>query len=189
MKNFLFAIIALIGLVCVSCTSSVSKSVGETSDSTAVSAETPRYLSSDLAFFGLYGRVKSVTEDGVLSLEFDQNGLLVSVFGTPASQRYNRDKQGRIVEMNGYENHVVYEWGDERPVGSEAQAEGMTLRESYTYDERGFVVEINHSDDSEVSVESFSYPEVDKQGNWTKRTSEGYDYTAGTTTRIIEYYE
>ena len=181
----------LVGLACVSCTSSVSsdsKTAGETSALADDSAETPVFLSSDLAFFGLYGPVKSVTEDGTTSWEFDQNGTLTSVYGTPASQRYNRDSQGRIVEMNGYENHVKYEWDDERPVGSEAQAEGMTSKETYTYDERGFVVEIKHSDDGDESVESFSYPKVDKYGNWTERTSEGYEYTAGTTSRVIEYY-
>lgn len=192
MKKTLFAIMALVGLTCVSCTSSnpsSTKSDTETLDSADNSVELTRFSSSDLAFFALYGHVKSVTEDGIVSLEFDQNGTLTSVYGSPASQRYSRDNQGRIVEMNGYENHVTYTWGDERPVGSEAQAEGMTLKETYTYDERGFVAQISHSDDGEESIETFTYSDFDKHGNWTKRVSEGYDYTAGNTSRVIEYYE
>lgn len=194
MKETLFSIVALIAFACVSCKSPApadTNSVADTSTITVAdnSVETTQFQSSDLAFFGLYGHVKTVTEDGVTSLEFDPEGVLTAVYGTPASERYNRDKQGRIVEMNGYENHVEYEWGDERPVGSEAQAEGMSIKESYTYDGRGFVVEIKHTDDGDESVERFTYPEVDKQGNWTKRTSEGYEYTAGTTTRVIEYYD
>ena len=196
MKKTLFSLIALIGLICVSCNSFVSPDTNSDANqdqSSSLEVQNSKvknkYLSNDLAFFGLYGHVKMVKEDGITSLEFDQNGTLVAVFGTPASQRYIRDNQGRIVEMNGYENHVEYEWGDELPIASVAQAEGMTLNEAYTYDERGFVVEISHSDDGDESVERFTYTEVDKQGNWTKRTSEGYEYTAGTTTRVIEYYD
>ena len=194
MKKSLFSLIALIALACVSCKTPAPADTNSDADTPSVVAvdngvETPLFHSSDLAFFGLHGHVKSVTEDGVTSLEFDADGVLTAVYGTPASQRYNRDKQGRIVEMNGYENHVEYEWGDERPVGSEAQAEGMSIKETYTYDERGFVVEIKHTDDGDESVETFTYPDVDKQGNWTKRVSEGYEYTAGTTIRVIEYYE
>lgn len=192
MKKTLLTIIALVGLICASCTSSnpsSTKSDTETLDSADNSVELTRFSSSDLAFFALYGHVKSVTEDGIVSLEFDQNGTLTSVYGSPASQRYSRDNQGRIVEMNGYENHVTYTWGDERPVGSEAQAEGMTSKETYTYDERGFVAQISHSDDGEESIETFTYSDFDKHGNWTKRVSEGYEYTAGNTSRVIEYYE
>ncbi len=192
MKKTLFTIVALIALSCVSCKSpapSDTKTSVDTTDVADNSVETIQFHSSDLAFFGLHGHVKTVTDDGVTSLEFDPDGVLTAVYGTPASQRFNRDNQGRIVEMNGYENHVEYEWGDERPVGSEAQAEGMSMKESYTYDERGFVVEIKHTDDGDESVETFTYNDVDKQGNWTKRTSEGYEYAAGTTTRVIEYYD
>lgn len=192
MKKTLLTIIALVGLICASCTSSVSSDSKSSDENTSLAdngSDTPRFLSSDLAFFALYGPVKSVSEDGIVSLEFDQNGTLTSVYGSPASQRYSRDNQGRIVEMNGYENHVTYTWGDERPVGSEAQAEGMTSKETYTYDERGFVAQISHSDDGEESIETFTYSDFDKHGNWTKRVSEGYEYTAGNTSRVIEYYD
>lgn len=155
--------------------------------------ETSRYLSRDLAFFGLYGPVKSVSditiESAFPAYEFDRNGKLTSVYGTPSSERYEWDKQGRIVRMNGYENRVDYEWDSERPVASEASAEGMTLLESYTYDERGFVAKIEHTDDGEVIYEKFTYSGVDEYGNWTKRSSSGYEYTTGVEARVIEYYE
>lgn len=91
--------------------------------------------------------------------------------------------------MNGYENHVTYLWDTERPVGSEAAAEGMTLQESYSYDVRGFVVKIKHTADGEVSYETLSYSGLDPYGNWTQRSSEGYEYGRGSATREIEYYE
>ena len=201
MKKTLVAIIALVGLVFASCSSSVDtekKTEAETTNIVDNGADTPeetpaveqhRFLSADLTFFCLYGPVKKVEEDGLVCLEFDKNGELTKDYGTPASERYKRDGQGRIVEMDGYENHVVYEWDEAHPIGSKAAAEGMTLLESYTYDERGFVVKIKHTDDGEESVETFTYSDLDSHGNWTKRTSEGYGYTAGTTTRVIEYYE
>lgn len=142
-------------------------------------------VAPDLAFFELHGPVKKMKED-FLVYEFDEKGNLTKHNGVFT---FSRDQQGRIVKMNGYENHVTYLWDAERPVGSEAAAEGMTLSESYTYDGRGFVVKIKHTADGEVSYETLTYSGLDQFGNWTKRSSEGYEYGRGSATREIEYYE
>ena len=74
-------------------------------------------------------------------------------------------------------------------MGCGAAAEGLTLQESYTYDERGFVVKIKHTTNGEVSYGTLSYSGLDPYGNWTQRSSEGYEYGRGSATREIEYYE
>ena len=142
-------------------------------------------VSSDLAFFELRGPVKQVKEDYMV-YEFDRNGQLTKYNG---EFKFARDNQGRIVSMEGYENHVTYLWDSQRPSGSEAAAEGMTILESYTYGEQGFVEKIKHTVDGEISYETLSYSDLDKYGNWTKRSSQGYEYGRGSASRTIEYYE
>ncbi len=181
MKNLFFISIALtMCFVYTSCTDSPKAIATENEEA----AESPS-VSSDLAFFELRGPVKQVKEDYMV-YEFDRNGQLTRHNG---EFNFARDNQGKIVSMEGYENHVTYLWDSQRPTGSEAAAEGMTILESYTYDERGFVVEIEHSVDGEVSYETLSYPDLDKYGNWTKRSSQGYEYGRGSASRTIEYYE
>lgn len=181
MRNLFFISIALtMCFVYTSCTDSPKAIATENEEA----AESPA-VSPDLAFFELHGPVKKVQEDYMV-YEFDQNGKLTKHSG---EFKFSRDPQGRIVRMEGYENHVTYLWDSQRPSGSEAAAEGMTILESYTYDERGFVVEIEHSVDGEVSYETLSYSDLDKYGNWTKRSSQGYEYGRGSASRTIEYYE
>lgn len=141
-------------------------------------------VTPDLTFFGLKGPVKKITEDG-MTYEFDQNGNLTKHSGTFS---YKRDNQGRIIEMKGYENNVTYKWDGDNLVGSEAIAEGSMHEESYTYDERGFVVKIKHTIDGDAEYETLTYSNLDNYGNWTKRTSKGYEYGRGSATRTIEYY-
>lgn len=182
MKNLFFICMALtMCFVYPSCGDSPKEIATETQEEAVVSPS----VSSDLAFFELRGPVKQVKEDYMV-YEFDRNGQLTKYNG---EFKFARDNQGRIVSMEGYENHVTYLWDSQRPTGSEAAAEGMTILESYTYDERGFVVEIEHSVDGEVSYETLSYPDLDKYGNWTKRSSQGYEYGRGSASRTIEYYE
>ena len=182
MRNLFFISIALtMCFVYTSCTDSPKAIATENDNQVEVSPS----VSSDLAFFELRGPVKQVKEDYMV-YEFDRNGQLTKYNG---EFKFARDNQGRIVSMEGYENHVTYLWDSQRPTGSEAAAEGMTILESYTYDERGFVVEIEHSVDGEVSYETLSYPDLDKYGNWTKRSSQGYEYGRGSASRTIEYYE
>ena len=182
MKNLFFICMALtMCFVYTSCTDSPKEIATESENEVATSPS----VSSDLAFFELRGPVKQVKEDYMV-YEFDRNGQLTKYNG---EFKFARDNQGRIVGMEGYENHVTYLWDSQRPTGSEAAAEGMIILESYTYDERGFVVEIEHSVDGEVSYETLSYPDLDKYGNWTKRSSQGYEYGRGSASRTIEYYE
>ena len=182
MKNLFFICMALtMCFVYTSCTDSPKAIATENDNQVEVSPS----VSSDLAFFELRGPVKQVKEDYMV-YEFDRNGQLTRHNG---EFKFARDNQGKIVSMEGYENHVTYLWDSQRPTGSEAAAEGMTILESYTYDERGFVVEIEHSVDGEVSYETLSYPDLDKYGNWTKRSSQGYEYGRGSASRTIEYYE
>ena len=182
MKNLFFICMALtMCFVYTSCTDSPKAIATENDNQVEVSPS----VSSDLAFFELRGPVKQVKEDYMV-YEFDRNGQLTRHNG---EFKFARDNQGRIVSMEGYENHVTYLWDSQRPSGSEAAAEGMTILESYTYDERGFVVEIEHSVDGEISYETLSYSGLDKYGNWTKRSSQGYEYGRGSASRTIEYYE
>ena len=120
--------------------------------------------------------------------EFDQNGKLTKVNGKAASQKYTRDKQGRIVEETGNETFITYEWEDECPIRSENHI-GSPVVYSFIYDELGLVVKIKYTEDEDVAYETLSYPALDKYGNWTKRTSKGYEYGRGDATRTIEYYK
>lgn len=187
MKKTLFTVAALaLCLMFSTCRSSQKKSDETVSGKGNVEQEAPVIQTTpDLTFFGLHGPVKKLKED-FLVYEFDEKGNLTKHNGTFT---FSRNEQGRIVKMNGYENHVTYLWDAERPVGSEAAAEGMMLQESYSYDERGFVVKIKHTADGEVSYETLSYSGLDQHGNWTQRSSEGYEYGRGSATREIEYYE
>ena len=186
MEKILFAVVALaLCLICTSCHNSKKESEGVSEQETVEATPQPTPTTPDLAFFGLHGPVKQLKED-FLVYEFDEKGNLTKHNG---EFTFSRDQQGRIVKMNGYENHVTYLWDAERPVGSEAAAEGMMLQESYTYDERGFVVKIKHTADGEVSYETLTYSGLDPHGNWTQRSSEGYEYGRGSATREIEYYE
>jgi hypothetical protein len=182
MKKSLFVVLAAC-LICASC-NNPQKGSNVVSEKGNVGAAAPSTLiTPDLTFFELRGPVKKMSEDG-LTYEFDENGNLTRHDG---EFTFSRDEQGRIVKMNGYENHVTYLWDAERPIGSKAAAEGMMLSESYTYDERGFVVKIKHTEDGEVSYETLSYSGLDQYGNWTKRSSEGYEYGRGSASRTIEY--
>ena len=182
MKNIFFICMALtMCFVYTSCADSPKATATENEEEVA---ESPA-VSPDLAFFELHGPVKKVQEDYMV-YEFDQNGKLTKHSGT---FKFYRDSQGRIVTMEGYENHVTYLWDSQRPTGSEAAAEGMTILESYTYGERGFVEKIKHTVDGEISYETLSYSGLDKYGNWTKRSSRGYEYGRGSASRTIEYYE
>ncbi|MBQ6072233.1 MAG: hypothetical protein IKQ75_09755 [Bacteroidales bacterium] len=186
MKKSLFAVVALATcLICASCNNSHKRSEDVSGKGTVDTVSQLSVTNPDLTFFELHGPVKKMSED-FLVYEFDENGNLTRHNG---EFTFSRDKQGRIVKMNGYENHVTYLWDSERPIGSEAAAEGMSLLESYTYDNRGFVVKIKHTEDGEVSYETLSYSGLDKYGNWTKRSSEGYEYGRGSASRTIEYYE
>ncbi|MBP5326310.1 MAG: hypothetical protein J6Y98_00165 [Bacteroidales bacterium] len=147
-------------------------------------AQTP-LVTPDLAFFELKGPVKKVTVDKILTIEFDQNGNMTKHSGEFS---FKRDKQGRIAQMEGYENYITYKWNGDKLVGTESAAEGSMMEEVYTYDERGFVVKIKHTVDGDVEYETLTYSNLDNYGNWTKRTSKGYEYGRGSATRIIEYY-
>lgn len=148
------------------------------------SATENNFVTPDLAFFELKGPVKKMS-DGVLTYEFDQKGNLTKHSGTFS---FKRDKQGRIIQMEAYENFVTYKWNGDKLIGSEAVAEGSMIEEEYTYDERGFVVKIKHTVDGDVAYETLTYSNLDNYGNWTKRTSKGYEYGRGSATRTIEYY-
>ena len=186
MRKTLFAVATLVVcLIYASCHNSPKESQ-VVSEKENVEEATPSDVATpDLTFFELRGPVKKMKEDFIV-YEFDENGNLTRHNGEFS---FSRDEQGRIVKINGYENHVTYLWDAGRPVGSEAAAEGMTLSESYTYDERGFVVKIKHTTDGEVSYETLTYSGLDPYGNWTKRSSEGYEYGRGSASREIEYYE
>lgn len=182
MKNLFFICMALtMCFVYPSCGDSPKEIATESENEVAASPS----VSSDLAFFELRGPVKQVKEDYMV-YEFDRNGQLTRHNG---EFKFARDNQGRIVSMEGYENHVTYLWDSQRPSGSEAAAEGMTILESYTYGEQGFVEKIKHTVDGEISYETLSYSGLDKYGNWTKRSSQGYEYGRGSASRTIEYYE
>ena len=143
------------------------------------------YMSPDLAFFGLHGQVKKMTEFGS-EYEFDKNGKLIKVDGKPASQRYIRDGQGRIVRLDGFEFSESFLWNSGRLSGSEAMGDVLIDSESYTYDERGYIVKIKqHTVYDEVSYKTFIYSDIDKFGNWRSRT----DNEGIITTRIIEYFQ
>ena len=136
MKKYIYVMIALtMCFVYTSCTDTPKEIATENENNEAAASPS---VSSDLAFFELRGPVKQVKEDYMV-YEFDRNGQLTKHNG---EFNFARDNQGRIVSMEGYENHVTYLWDSQRPTGSEAAAEGMTILEAYTYDERGFVVKI-----------------------------------------------
>ena len=186
MRKTLFAVVALaLCLICTSCRHSPKGSEKGSVQGNVEAVPQPVLVAPDLVFFELHGPVKKVKED-FLVYEFDEKGNLTKHDGVFT---FSRDSKGRIVKMDGYENHVTYRWDAERPVGSEAAAEGMTLSESYTYDERGFVVKIKHTEDGQVSYETLTYSGLDPYGNWTQRSSQGYEYGRGSATRVIEYYE
>ena len=186
MRKTLFAVVALaLCLICTSCRHSPKESEKGSVQGNVEAVPQPVLVAPDLVFFELHGPVKKMKED-FLVYEFDEKGNLTKHDGVFT---FSRDSKGRIVKMEGYENHVSYLWDDERPVGSEAAAEGLTLSEAYTYDERGFVVKIKHTEDGQVSYETLTYSGLDPYGNWTQRSSQGYEYGRGSATRTIEYYE
>ena len=146
------------------------------SQDSAQTTDAPKYLSSDLQLFDLYGNVDSVTFHFHTD-HFDANGRICTKGVT-----IERDAEGRIAK---------YEFGSIESIGD------MWFVEEYKYDENGRVKERVHDCifysetaqfsydedghlihyDAKASAEGeewerardFEFLDYDEQGNWTKR--------------------
>jgi len=164
----------------------------------------------DLLLFEVHGPVKQISisykygkEWGTpTAYEFDQDGQFIKYDGyDPFTGKgyegedmfmitYSRDQQGKISEMQGYENACKYLWKENNFIGCESSCEGNGVRDTYTYDDNGFIVEVESKEfdifTNEVYSKSsvkYTYPEIDQYGNWTLRKGGDCDVK-----REIVYY-
>lgn len=165
----------------------------------------------DLAMFELRGNVKSlVVRDQYESIryEFDQDGKLLSVNGTPANGYYEslkRDAEGRIASYTEGEYDMVADYkliyGKNGFVEKRVMSDMGERTTTYTYNDAGYLTsdrtlgeytEMGADKPEKVDLKSdYKYSAVDENGNWTSRettvSEEGaapyYEY------RKITYYE
>ena len=182
------------------CTSKNSGSSATDTDSiptdTAAVVETqvapaPTFISDDLKELGLKGNVKSVKHKwmnnyyGYLSgciitddLMFDENGKRI-----PNKEYDSYDCYHLTKNPDGFVISIIYDFG---------ASDGTALTSTYTLDEEGRPVsaksEMEGPEEEFTENLTFSYPETDARGNWTKCIVKDGN-TEHTLTRTITYYE
>lgn len=147
--------------------------------------ETPVFISDDLKELGLKGNVKSVTQKwddysypciiDVEEFKFDENGKRTSPKVYEYYRKITRNSDGFMV------SNIFYPASD-----------GTSLTTEFVLDENGRPVsaksEMVSPEEEYIKNLTFSYPENDAKGNWTKCIIK-IDETEYIATRIITYYE
>lgn len=195
-------------------------SVVEASDSEVVELELESpFTSQDLKWQQLHGHVKQVKykyENGDDTYRFDVQGNFITNHNSYSyPHKVKRNNRGQIVEWHLWMDETdfyydeEYQYNDEGYIcklsnSSEADEEEYT----YVLNEKGWPIsatwkyEDGEMGDEEVThykgTASFSYPQIDEQGNWLKRVEKlkfrnvkgGKTKTSTyTTTRKITYWE
>lgn len=172
--------------------------------------------SPDLKWAEAQGPVKTIIQDGI-TMQFDRSGRITSLYFTNASYDrppkidIRRNSEGQIVQIS---YKVFCE-----PCGDGSHTE---LFRGYTYDASGYVSEIGEEffeayttttftndangrhkqaiesceGDCMEYITSFTYPQIDSYGNWTKRQNVYHDvdmysleFLDKTTSRVIIYWD
>lgn len=158
-------------------------------------SEAPEFTS--VQGYGLYGKVREVTEDGKSKLRFDENGNLVFRtdeldceieynFQSPSKYLvatgegpFNVVCEGNLrkeVDENGIELTIEYEFDDNgrvirhRYVDNKAPVEEKYMYEGVEKYPAEMIREYTFDDGSSVVTCKYVYTDFDEQGNWTKRT-------------------
>ena len=207
MKNFkilLFACV-MVFFVLASCDNSQNKK-----DAKEIVTVTP-----DLTYWDLQGPVKHCNE-----VEFDNQGTMVGIgnydpFSIEQAYRemdgddfvefskLERDEEGHIASITGFEGMSEYTWNDGRVVSAAGFEEGRLWKNDYEYDTVGRLVKLMEyiggfeDEEDELplwSTTEFSYLEFDSHGNWIRRAvkvilADMENIEEYEETRTIEYYE
>lgn len=145
---------------------------------------------TDMKFVEVQGPVKAIIE-GSATTNFDRSGQITSITNNdPANTPYTiqRNSDGQIVKLSFKETQETY---------GELPSEELEWTYTYTYDALGYVLETTETDpwscttfkftnnggrhgsarvkmegkNDRTGIVTYSYPEVDAYGNWTKRKS------------------
>ena len=144
-------------------------------------------IAADWGFYGLKGKVKSVTETEVdsrygepysFTRKFNASGKVLLGKGTKIS----RDKKGRIIKISVYSDEIEPMW---LSTDYKYNAKGQVISSSgnglesygsttYEYDYEGQLVKEIESGEIEgtsyTSINTYTYDKFDSKGNWTKCT-------------------
>lgn len=207
MKNFklLLSACVMVLFVLASCDNSQNKK-----DAKEIVTVTP-----DLTYWDLHGPVKHCNE-----VEFDNQGTMVGIgnydpFSIEQAYRemdgddfvefskWERDEEGHIASITGFEGMSEYTWNDGRVVSAAGFEEGTVWKNDYEYDTVGRLVKLMEyiggfeDEEDELplwSTTEFSYLEFDSHGNWIRRAvkvilADMENIEEYEETRTIEYYE
>lgn len=207
MKNFKLLLLAcvMVLFVLASCDNSQNKR-----DAKEIVTVTP-----DLTYWDLQGPVKRCNE-----VEFDNQGTMVGIgnydpFSIEQAYRdmdgddfvefskWERDEEGHIASITGFEGMSEYTWNDGRVVSAAGFEEGTVWKNDYEYDTAGRLVKLMEyiggfeDEEDELplwSTTEFSYLEFDSHGNWIRRAvkvilADMENIEEYEETRTIEYYE
>lgn len=170
------------------------------------SLELVKRTTDDLTFFEVHGPVRQIIEynkyDDIewfkySTCEFDQNGKFTLLDGRDPFTRevdedvYIRDNKGRISEWTAYESSHIYAWKDNRIIGYEWFNDGFYGKSTYIYDDNGLIIKLESVDlggpiestGNGKTITSYTYPNIDKYGNWTHRKGGNHEIK-----REITYY-
>lgn len=158
--------------------------------------------SPDLKWAYLQGPIESVKETVQGSYDkyscvyqFDEQGNLLTFAYDNSRRRIERDEKGRISDV-GESGGFVYDdqgWLVEKYVAGMEFSDHM----QYTIDEKGWPLSATsqcYGDcGDEITKYSYSYPSVDRMGNWTKQriciTEEDGTRREATVIRVINYWK
>lgn len=185
-KNLL--LISFLTLLLTSCGNS-----GQPQDSTDAPCDS--IMSTDLAFYRLHGRVKTVfyTDTG-LQIQFDAQGNLISFDGkdpyveTAKIEKdslgneveysaFKKNKQGQIVQILGVGSVNTYTWENGQVVGDTGSGQGMTWNCTYENDAQGNAI-FDHAQYNDVfnnvkssGTTTYTILARDSHGNWLERSA------------------
>lgn len=141
--------------------------------------EMAEFASLDLIHNELHGPVKRMTVAGN-TVDFARNGRVIKWNGGDVSEKWERDKEGRLAIE--YNNGLVfyYSWDETRP--TLIRVPDLDEVVSIQYNEQGFRKKLE-SRSGEFDM-TFTYSDIDEYGNWLTKTTDAGE----TISREIEYY-
>lgn len=162
--------------------------------------EQEAFTSPDLKWAHLQGHVKSVTTtisyDGSTydeTMEFDEDGMCIFA----SEVRVDRNDGGQITMTAEEEYKTKYFYNEAGYLESQNSNEcDWSVWERFTLDERGWIVSSESEGCGDYTINTFSYSDIDENGNWLKATEESVYEEEGekisateTITRKITYWE
>ena len=159
------------------------------------------FTTPELKWGGLHGHVESVKETVQSAYgkytcvyQFDEHGNLLACMYGNSRQQIERDEKGRISGI-GNEGGFVYDENGWLIEKWESEWESSTHMQ-YVNNENGWPLsatsQCEGDCDDEITKYSYSYPNVDRMGNWTKQriciTEEDGTRRESIVTRTINYW-